>query len=254
MRWLCAVALAALFSSGCGLFWRAPVPMRAVDHPARGAAHARCLVVFLPGMGDDAEAFEKNGFVEEFQRRGLSVDLVAAQATIGYYSRGVFADRLAADVIAPRRARGQGYEQTWLIGPSMGGFGTLFYSHQRPGEVTGVLALAPFLGDRKLIEEVYAAGGLARWAGPPPVDKMNGDNYQREMLRWLQAATRGREPAPILNVGFGSVDKLRRPDELLAAELPADHVYRTTGGHNWGPWRDLLAQFLDRGELGKSCR
>jgi len=226
--------------------------MRAVDYPPREGPHGKCLVVFLPGMGDDAEAFEKNGFVDEFRRRDLSVDLVAANATIGYYSHGVFGERLATDVLGPRRARG--YEQTWLIGPSMGGFGTLFYSHQRPGEITGVLALAPFLGDSKLIEEVEKAGGLAKWVGPPPVEKMNDDNYQREMLRWLQAATRGREPAPRIYVGFGDADKLRRADELLAAELPADHVFRTDGGHAWGPWHTLLAQFLDRGELASACR
>ena len=252
MRGLILLPLAALLSlSGCSLFWRAPVPMRAVDYPSpRGPA--RCLVVFLPGMGDDAEAFAKNGMVDEVQRRGLSVDIVAASATIGYYSRGIFADRLGADIIGPRRARG--YQQTWLIGPSMGGFGTLFYARQRLPDVTGVLALAPFLGDRGLIDEVHAAGGLDRWAGPPRADKLTPDNYQREMLRWLRAVARGDEPAPIINLGFGDSDKLRRADELLAAVLPAERVYRTEGGHNWGPWRDLLAQFLDRGDLGRACK
>lgn len=244
-------ALALLVLPGCSLVWRAPVPMRAIDFPAPQGP-AKCLVVFLPGYGDDAEDFEKKGFVEEFRRRGLSADLVAANATIGYYSRGIIAERLSADVIAPRRARG--YAQTWLIGPSMGGFGTLFYARQRPADVTGVLALAPYLGDKDLIEEVHKAGGLDKWPGPPPVEKMNDDNYQREMLRWLQAVTRGLEPGPILNLGFGSTDKLAHTDELLAAVLPPDHVYRTEGNHNWGPWRNLLGQFLDRGELGKACR
>jgi pimeloyl-ACP methyl ester carboxylesterase len=246
--------LALLLLSGCSLIWRAPVPMRAVDYPAYPAARApaKCLIVFLPGMGDDAEDFEKNGFVEEVRRHGLSVDIVAANATIGYYSRGIFADRLEADVIAPRRTRG--YQQTWLIGPSMGGFGSLFYSRQRTSEVTGVLALAPFLGDKDLIEEVHKAGGLGKWQGPARVEKMNDSNYQREMLRWLQMATHGKEPAPILNVGFGRADKLAYADELLAAELPQERVYRTEGGHHWGPWRTLLAQFLDRGELAQNCR
>ncbi|HEX4405514.1 MAG TPA: alpha/beta hydrolase-fold protein [Polyangia bacterium] len=251
--WLAAALLSVLSisSSGCGLFWRAPVPMTAIDYPSGQAAPAKCLVVFLPGMGDDAAKFEANGFVDEFRRRGLSADLVAANATIGYYSRGIFADRLAADVIGPRRAR---YEQLWLIGPSMGGFGTLFYSRTHVDDVTGVLALAPYLGDKSLIAEVYDAGGLRTWIGPPRVDKMNDDNYQREMLRWLQAVTGGHERAPILDVGFGDTDKLGHADELLAAQLSPEHVYRTHGGHTWGPWRNLLAQYLDRGPLGRSCR
>lgn len=252
MRRLSFVAL-LLTLSGCALVWRAPVPMRALDYPAAPTGSpARCLVVFLPGMGDDAEDFAKNGFVDEVRSHGLSVDVVAANATIGYYSRGIFADRLSTDVIAPRRARG--YQQTWLIGPSMGGFGTLFYARQRLPEITGVLALAPFLGDRKLIDQVYAAGGLDKWQGPPRVDKLTPNNYQPEMLRWLQAVSRGQEPAPIINIGFGSTDKLGRADELLAAVLPAERVYRTEGGHNWGPWRDLLRQFLDRGDLATHCR
>jgi len=74
------------------------------------------------------------------------------------------------------------------------------------------------------------------------------------MWRWLQAATRGKEPAPTINVGFGRQDKLVFADELLAAELPRERVYRTEGGHKWGPWRTLLGQFLDQGQLGKSCR
>jgi pimeloyl-ACP methyl ester carboxylesterase len=226
--------------------------MRAVDYPASPTARAKCLVVFLPGMGDDAEDFEKNGFVEEVRRRGLSIDMVAAQATIGYYSRGTFTERLAVDVVAPRRARG--YAQTWLIGMSMGGFGTLYYSHQHLDDVSGVLALAPYLGDKDLIEEIHQAGGLQKWGAPARVPAMNEDNYQREMWRWLQAATRGAEPAPKINVAFGRQDKLIRADELLAAELPKEHVFLTEGGHNWGPWRTLLAQFLDQGEMGKVCR
>src|SRR5262249_288901 len=163
--------------------------MRAVDYPA-AQGPAKCLIVFLPGMGDDAEDFQKNGFVDEVRKHGLSVDVVAANATIGYYSRGIFAERLEADVLAPRRARG--HQQTGLIGRSMGGLGTLLYSGQGTSEITGVLALAPFLGDKDLIKEVHAAGGLAKWNGPARVEKMNDENYQREMLRWLQMATRGK--------------------------------------------------------------
>src|SRR6185369_16059915 len=188
MRPLSMAAAVAVLVGGCARFLPAPVPMRSVDYPSP-QGHAKCLVVFLPGMGDDAEDFEKNGFIEEVRRRGLSIDIVAAQATIGYYSRGTFVERLSADVLAPHRARG--YAQTWLVGPSMGGFGTLFYSRQRLGDVTGVLALAPYLGDDDLIKEIHDAGGLQKWTPPARVTALDDSNYQREMWRWLQAATRG---------------------------------------------------------------
>src|SRR5262249_7586456 len=121
-------------------------------------------------------------------------------------------------------------------------------------DITGVLALSPYLGDDKLIDEVYAGGGLAKWKAPAPVATITEDNYQRELMRWLQAATQGKEAAPILNVGFGDKDKLAHADELLAKALPAEHVYRDPGGsHEWDSWLRLLKQFLDKGPLSQSC-
>ena len=90
---------------------------------------------------------------------------------------------------------------------------------------TGVLAIAPFLGDRKLIEEISAAGGLAKWNAPPRVETMNPDNYQREMWRWFQAVAQGKESAPLLFAGYGRSDKLSAADSLLAAELSKCSVH-----------------------------
>jgi len=242
---------AALGLCGCtNLLFPAPVPMRAVDYPATKAP-AKCLVVFLPGMGDEAEDFSKHGLVQEVQRRALSIDVVAANATLGYYSRGIFPERLATDVLAPRTTRG--YQEIWLIGNSMGGFGSLFYSRQHTPDVTGVLALSPYLGDDDLIDEIYAAGGLSKWKAPARVDKMTDDNYQRELWRWLQAVTNGKEPSPKLYLGFGDQDKLRHADELLAAAVPKDHLYRDPGAHEWDSWHRLLTKFLDQGPLASNC-
>lgn len=247
-----AALLLLLPLSGCtNLIFGAPIPMRAVDYQV-SKPPAKCLVVFLPGMGDEAEDFATHGLVDEVKSRGLSIDVVAANATLGYYTRGIFEKRLYTDVVAPRIARG--YQQLWLIGNSMGGFGTLFYSRYHTHEVTGVLALSPYLGDDDLIDEVYAAGGLHKWAAPPRTDQITDDNHQRELLRWLQATTRGREPSPQLYVGFGDKDKLRHADELLAAAIPANHLYRDYGAHNWDSWHRLLTQFLDNGPLATACK
>jgi hypothetical protein len=120
--------------------------------------------------------------------------------------------------------------------------------------VTGVLALSPYLGNDDLIDEVYAAGGLHQWAAPPRTDQIDDDNYQRELMRWLQATTQGREPGPQLYVGFGDQDKLRRADELLAAAIPTDHLFRDHGAHNWDSWHRLLTKFLNKGPLASACK
>ncbi len=227
--------------------------MRSVKWEQPAAGHqARCLAVFLPGMGDDAEDFDREGFVAEMKRRELSVDMVAANATLGYYARGTFIERLTTDVIEPARARG--YEQLWLIGNSMGGMGTLYYARTHAADVTGVLALAPYLGERELIDEIRSQGGLARWQGPPRVDAMNQDNYQRELWRWLQAVTRGQEPGPNIYLGYGRDDRLARQDALLAAVLPADHTYLVEGAHDWTTWKILFGKFLESSDFARGCR
>jgi pimeloyl-ACP methyl ester carboxylesterase len=250
---LWASAIPALLLHACARWFPAPVPMRSItwEQPAAGQK-ARCLVVFLPGMGDSAEDFDREGFVADMKRRELSVDMVAANATLGYYARGTFIERLTTDVIEPARARG--YEQLWLIGNSMGGMGTLYYARTHAADVTGVLALAPYLGERELIDEIHAQGGLARWRGPARVEVMNEDNYQRELWRWLQAVTRGQEPGPNIYLGYGKDDRLARQDALLAAVLPADHTYLIDGAHDWTTWKILFGKFLESSDFARSCR
>ncbi len=245
--------LSAVVLGACARWLPAPVPMPSMEWQQPPAKpRAKCLVVFLPGMGDEAKDFDREGFVAEVKKSDLSVDMVAANATFGYYVRGIFPERLATDVIGP--ARDRGYEQLWLIGVSMGGMGTVYYARSHAADVTGVLALAPYLGKREVIDEIHDQGGLASWQGPPKVDVMNEDNYQREIWRWLQAVTRGQEPGPKLYLGYGRADKLARQDGLLAAALPEGHTYLVDGAHNWTTWKELLGQFLQSSDFARGCR
>jgi pimeloyl-ACP methyl ester carboxylesterase len=245
------VAIVATLQVGCVALMPAPTPMRNVEYesPLRPA---KCLFVLLPGAGDHAERFRQQGFVEDLQNSKLSIDIRAVDATMGYYMKGSLLDRLETDVIAPAKARG--YEEIWLAGPSMGGLGSLLYSRVHSAEVTGVLAIAPFLGDKDLIEEIVAAGGLKQWQAPPRVDTMSRDSYQRELWRWLQAVTQGREAAPAIFLGYGESDRLSRADSLLADALPASRVFLTNGGHEWPVWRRVLASFLQSPEFATHCR
>jgi pimeloyl-ACP methyl ester carboxylesterase len=216
--------------------------MKAVDFSS-SAVPARCLMVFLPGRGDTAEGFEEHGFVSDVRALNMSIDIVAADATLGYYAKGILSERLYADVVQPRASRG--YQQIWLVGMSMGGLGTMLYSRQRPaGEVYGVLALAPYLGDADVSEEIRSAGGLRSWKAPPRVSVMNESNYTSELWRWLQALTAQREPGPRIYLGYGLQDRLAEVDTLLGAELPQERVFTIPGGHNWTAWRVLFASFL----------
>jgi S-formylglutathione hydrolase FrmB len=216
---------------------------------------AKCLVIFLPGVRDTASDFQANGFIGALRSRGFSVDVISAEATLSYYTQGLLVQRLEADVIGPARARG--YQQTWIIGMSMGGMGTLLYSHAHANEVTGVLALAPYLGSRAIHRQIINEGGLASWSAPDRITKvtlMSDRAYQRELWRWLQAITSGREKGPTLYVGWGSEDPwLERPSALLGAALPSGHAYTVPGGHNWKTWSKVLDQFLTDSDFARGC-
>jgi pimeloyl-ACP methyl ester carboxylesterase len=241
--------LILLCSTGCAAFLPAPNPMTSLRDELP-SDDAKCLVVFLPGAGDKADDFVKYGFVEALRQKNLSVDIVSANSTLGYYARGQLVERLHADVIAPARAKG--YQQTWVMGMSMGGMGTLLYSHEHASDVTGVLLLAPFLGDRSLSEEIRAAGGLAAWQGPVK-GAITSDTYQREVWRWLQAVTAHQEDGPNLYLGWGTEDRLGESAAVLAAAVPEGHVFKVPGAHKWTSWKAVLELFLADSDFARSC-
>lgn len=245
------IAAVAALQTACVALMPAPTPLRTVEY-ASPSQPAKCLFVLLPGAGDHAEHFRDQGFIEDLQNSNLSIDIRAADATMGYYMKGTLPDRLEADVIAPAKAHG--YKEIWLAGPSMGGLGSLLYSRAHTADIAGVLTIAPFLGDRDVIEEIAAAGGLKQWRAPRPAAPMSRDNYQRELWRWLQAATQGREAAPAIFLGYGTSDRLSHADSLLADVLPASHVFLTSGGHEWPAWRRVLGSFLRSPEFAPNCR
>lgn len=225
--------------SGCLATLPAPTPMASVRDTRAGA---KCLVVFLPGAGDTAQDFARHGFVEALRAKGLSVDIVSANATLGYYVKGTVLERLETDVIAPARSG----QQLWLAGVSMGGLGTLAYSRAHPDAVHGVVALAPYLGERELIREIQATGGLASWNG-------EGGTDERELWRWLKAVTSGQARGPVIHVGWGMEDRLREGDALLGAALPPERVFTVAGGHKWTTWKVLFERFLAESEFTREC-
>jgi len=259
-----ALAL-ALLVAGC--VPGAPAPMRAIDYgyagrgaaaapaapaaagapaPASGAPApgARRMVVFLPGRGDRAVTFDGEGFISAAKAAGLDADLVAADAGLGYYMRRTIVERLWSDVLAPAVAAG--YSEIWLVGISMGGLGAITVAREHPGAVAGIVLLAPYLGEREVLDEVAAAGGLARWmppAAPAP------DDF-RSVWKWLRGYVALPAGPPALWLGYGDVDRYRSAHALLAAALPRDRVLTTRGGHDWDAWRALWKELLARGALG----
>ncbi len=235
--------LPLLLLAGC-----AHVPMTSQAWPRSPEGRAKCLLVLLPGAGDKGRAFEEQGFVELVRQSGLSVDVIAADATFEYYSRKAMFERIRLDVVEPAHAKG--YERTWVAGISMGGMGALLFTRKNLGLVDGVLAMAPYLGDADLHREISQAGGLAKWN--PPTGELH--NYQRDLWRWFKALADGSRKSPSLYLAYGEADGMSQAHALLEKALPAERVYKTPGGHEWEPWRTLFRRFLAESDFARQCK
>jgi pimeloyl-ACP methyl ester carboxylesterase len=243
---LCLAAL--LCVAGCVRLRPAAVPLRTVDYPGNRqpeSGQPRTLVVLLPGRRDRPEDFGRERFPEIAAQAGAKVDMIAVDAHPAYYFNRTIVDRLREDVIAPARRR---YDRVWLVGISIGGTGSLLYAGEHPEDVNGLIVLAPFLGDDKMIQEISAAGGLRGWRPPEP---LAADDFQRRLWSWLKGYEGGSEGRIPLYLGWGRSDDFARANGLAAVVLPRERVFTAPGGHGWKAWRSLWEQFVRTGALSR---
>lgn len=218
----CALSFALLFVGGC-----ASLPKHDdVLHTLKVGDGSNTLVVMLPGIRDEAEQFVVAGFVGAASE---PFDVLVADPAISNYFNGRFVDRLRTEVIEPAQARG--YDEIWLVGVSIGGYGALLYAGAFPADIRGVVLLAPYLGGRRLQRAIAAAGGLEPWAAearPTPFG-----------AAWLAFNTLTQRRDSTILLGFGGDDKLAGTYAPLLAALPQSRVYTVDGGHAWTTWAPL---------------
>lgn len=239
--------LAAL--GGCSRWLPAPVPMRTLPLPTGRAPSGR-LVVLLQGRSGSPENFAYANFAAVAAAAGLEADLLAADARESYYYRRPYiAERLEQDVVAPARARG--YREIWMVGVSLGATTALLYVDEHPGEIAGLFLIAPFLGGRRIVDEVAAAGDIERYRPPAAIE--GGDIEHRTWRALEDSLPGGLHPIP-LYLGYGDGDRFLRSDRLLARALPAGHVLTTPGGHGWVTWKRIWRKFVESGALPRAPR
>jgi S-formylglutathione hydrolase FrmB len=211
-----------------------------------GAAPGRCLIVLLPGRRDRLGAYRAHEFPAMARQAGVSADFLDVDAHLAYYANESITRRLRDDVIEPARAKGA--RRIWIVGISMGGLGAILYAREH-GDLTGVLALAPFLGDTEP-HLVSGAGGLGRYT---PGEKREVADYERGLWSWLKRFTAEGASHPPVYLGWGTEDDLAPADKLLADALPPGRVFTARGRHDWRTWTDLWRQFLRAGVLQRDC-
>ena len=219
----------------------ARIPLETIHYQRPIGGGHRLLIVFLPGNGDKPTAFEKRGLVDAVRSRGIDADMVAVNAHLGYYINGSFIRRLKEDVIGPAQAKG--YDRIWLAGNSLGAYGSLSYLREHRQDISGVVLLGPFLGDKKLLKAVRKAGGLQQW-DPGPI---TAKDWQETLMLLIKDYEKHPDRYPPLYLGYGASDRFSESQQFLAGMLPPDRVIVLKGGHTWWTWRAIWDQFLDRG-------
>lgn len=213
---------------------------------------APCAVVLLPGSFDRPKKFERKAFDDILAQHYPQTLVVAADAHMGYYRTGQIVDRLRNDVVGPLREDGY---RVWLAGISLGGLGSLLYSlhgDPEPGEIEGLVTLAPFLGENDLIAEIDAAGGPLSWSpegsltGPPSRETVGPLLWSR-IAEWHAKRQAGAEPTPEMVLAYGQADDFAPAGDLLATLLPPEKVFTHPAGHDWDAWIPLWRDVVSAG-------
>lgn len=244
--YLILLVLLVLFLNSCTP--PTTIPIKTVNFMHPGGKRQETLLVFLPGIRDMVAVFADEGFVSAARMSGIKADMIGVEAHLGYYEKKEFLPRLKADVIAP--ARLLGYKNIWLVGISLGGFGAIWYDIENPGDLTGIVALAPYLGEPEVVEDVARAGGLHGWR---PAANAELDDQHR-IWRGLKSYERRQMCAGRVYLGYGRQDKFAVPDGMLAAVLPPEQVFTIEGGHDWSAWRPLWDSILKSPAFAMSGR
>ena len=221
--------LVSVLLAGCLGLAPTEVPLPSIELTDSGSRHDS-VVIMLPGRGDRADTFVREGFEKAGIRWGF--DTIAVDAHFGYYMERSLLPRLHEDVIVPAHAAG--YENVWLLGISMGGFGSLLYASEHPDQVDGIILLAPFLGDQEAIEYIASNGGLGNLAAV----QTELEDYEVAVWSWLRDATSGAQSTPIV-LGYGLSDGMAQGYRALVDVIDPSSVYTLEGGHKWTTWGPL---------------
>jgi pimeloyl-ACP methyl ester carboxylesterase len=208
--------------------------------PARGRAQR--LVVVLPGRGDDLTGLQHAGIAQAIQSQWPDADVMLSGLAMGYYLQGGAITRLHNEIIAPARSRG--YREVWLLGASLGGLGALMYDNQWPGTIDGMVLMAPYLGEKPLLQQIAHEGGISRWDPGPVPAQVDGRNFQHELWRGLK--TWSGDPSRSRNVwlAYGDQDYLRDTMPSLTPLLPPSQVLVRPGRHSWTVWTPASVEIL----------
>ncbi len=199
----------------------------------------RILLVMLPGAGIRAQDFAAEGMVDTTHAHPLPIDIAVVEPELALYLEDGIADALHKEIACT--ALDLGYRRVWLLGISLGGMGALLYASTYPGNVEGIILLAPFLGTRGTMAVLGRDGGFQ-----PDREHLATTSSEQRVLAWLTAHLKDGANAPSLYLGYARQDRFSHGHRLLADRLPPERTAIRDGVHDWNSWTALWGDILER--------
>lgn len=188
------------------------------------------LVILLPGIGDAPQSFVENGAVGALLECNNESNVIGVNAHFEYYKAKQVVQRLKEDIIEP--AKKQGINEIWMMGISLGGFGSLLYREDYPEDLQGIVILAPYLGKEKSLKAYLND------------DKSSEHFPDAERLAFWQYIEKTATEKPAVTLAYGSRDKFASLNDWLAGKLAREKVIKQKGSHNWRTWKQLWPEAL----------
>jgi len=240
-----APLLAIALTTGCTYLRPSAAQLQVPISVSRGGA---CLVVLMPGMGDDHDDFIRNGFLEALKNDPAQCDVQVLDAHFGYYREANITDRLAS-LLEPVRAR---YLRIWLVGVSLGGYGAALTARAHPELVDGVVLISPFLGVPRSVKPVVmrieGAGGMANFSTARTEFSSPRRHFMEAEPLWGWLADHLRaDGQPAIHLAWGADDGFARTHRALAGAPGLGSTLTQSGGHDWTTFASLFAEFMRRG-------
>ena len=203
------------------------------------------LIIFLPGLYDEADRFEEEGFFKMAREAGVEADMLAASVHVQHFIQQKMVAHIESDIFQP--IQNKGYKHIWFVGLSLGGLNSLEYFRTHEKDICGVVLLAPYILNKKLISEIERMDAGKVWQ--PKLGEYNEITEERiqKIWWWLKnKADKGQ-----IYMGYGDKDIYASSHKVIENYLNKNHVIKVEGKHNWKTGKRIWQQqLLSRKETG----
>lgn len=186
----------------------------------------KTMVVLLPGIGDSVKDFAQYGVVKALRNCRADANVLGVEMTFAYYRERLVVKRLFEDVIQP--AQEAGIKEIWLAGLSMGGLGSLLYRSEHPGQLAGIIIVAPYLGELDSLQQYLATDEKAVFS---------------DLWKNLEQTAEGK---PVIALAYADNDEYVKQQQWLASLIPASQVIAIPGEHKWHTFKKLWPKAITR--------